>query len=55
MKYPRLRDMTTENEQEQRRRIAEMEKDITGIDDLQSTFSYSLIINTHVNVYVSEL
>jgi len=31
----RLRDMTSENEQEQRRRIAEMEKDMTGIDDLQ--------------------
>lgn len=30
--------MTSENEQEQRRRIAEMEKDMTGIDDLQGTF-----------------
>jgi dynactin 1 len=29
--------MTSENEQEQRRRIAEMEKDMTGIDDLQCT------------------
>lgn len=31
----RLRDMTQETEQEQRRRIAEMEKDIIGLDDLQ--------------------
>lgn len=27
--------MSQQTEQEQRRRIAEMEKDITGIDDLQ--------------------
>jgi hypothetical protein len=32
--------MTSENEQEQRRRIAEMEKDMTGIDDLQGMFIY---------------
>ena len=31
----RLRDMSQETEQEQRRRIAEMEKDIIGLDDLQ--------------------
>lgn len=30
-----LRDMAQSTEQEQRRRIAEMEKDITSIDDLQ--------------------
>ena len=30
-----LRDMSQQTEQEQRRRIAEMEKDITSIDDLQ--------------------
>lgn len=33
----RLRDMSSETEQEQRRRISEMEKDLTGIDDLQCT------------------
>lgn len=30
-----LRDMSQQTEQEQRRRITEMEKDITSIDDLQ--------------------
>lgn len=33
--FSRLRDLSQETEQEQRRRISEMEKDITGIDDLQ--------------------
>ena len=31
----RLRDMSQETEQEQRRRISDMEKDIIGLDDLQ--------------------
>jgi dynactin 1 len=31
--------MTQENDIEQRRRIAEMEKDMTGLDDLHCTFS----------------
>lgn len=31
----RLRDISQETDQEQRRRIAEMEKDVTGLDDLQ--------------------
>jgi dynactin 1 len=33
----RLRDLSQETEQEQRRRIAELEKDVTGVDDLQCT------------------
>jgi len=33
-----LRDMSQETEQDQRKRITEMEKDITGIDDLQCTW-----------------
>jgi dynactin 1 len=41
-KYYRLRDMSSENDQEQRRRIAEMEKDMSGIDDLQCMFSASV-------------
>ena len=32
----RLRDITQETEHEQRRRIAEMEKDVTSFDDIQS-------------------
>ena len=47
--------MTTETEQEQRRRIAEMEKDIIGIDELQSTFPHSLATNIHVEIHSSEL
>ena len=31
----KLRDLSQETEQEQRRRISEMEKDIVGIDELQ--------------------
>jgi dynactin 1 len=39
--------MTSENEQEQRRRIAEMEKDMTGIDDLQCTLdAFAFTIDT---------
>ena len=32
----RLRDITQETEHEQRRRIAEMEKDVTSFDEIQS-------------------
>ncbi|EIN14288.1 dynactin [Punctularia strigosozonata HHB-11173 SS5] len=38
----RLRDMSQETEQEQRRRIAEMEKDIMSIDDLQGQYETTL-------------
>ena len=31
----RLRDITQETESEQRRRIAEMEKDVSSLDDIQ--------------------
>lgn len=34
--------MTQETEQDQRRRIAEMEKDIIGIDDLQCLSQFYL-------------
>ena len=34
-----LRDMTQETEHEQRKRIAEMEKDVSGFDDLQGISS----------------
>ena len=41
----KLRDLPQETEQEQRRRISEMEKDVVGIDELrcQLPFSVSLI------------
>jgi dynactin 1 len=34
--------MSQETEQEQRRRIAEMERDIVGLDDLQCVSPFSL-------------
>lgn len=43
--YFSLRDMSQETEQEQRRHISELERDITNIDDLQGlqlgTFVYT--------------
>jgi dynactin 1 len=51
----RLRDMSSENDQEQRRRIAEMEKDMTGIDDLQSNYESTLIKLTNAEVQVEDL
>ena len=35
--------MTQESEQEQRRQISEMEKDVTGIDNLQSSYDEIVI------------
>jgi hypothetical protein len=35
--------MTSETDQEQRKRIAEMEKDMTGIEELQCTLPLYLI------------
>ncbi|TFK42165.1 dynactin [Crucibulum laeve] len=39
----KLRDMSQETEAEQRRRIAEMESDITGLDELQAQHEETLI------------
>jgi hypothetical protein len=33
-----LRDVTQENEQEQRRRIADMEKDVMSVEDLSGMY-----------------
>lgn len=35
----RLRDITQETEQEHRRRISEMEKDLAGLDSLQGEYA----------------
>jgi dynactin 1 len=43
----RLRDMSQETEQEQRRRIAEMEKDIVGVDELQCTSDFGPEMCSH--------
>ncbi|KAG1848525.1 dynein associated protein-domain-containing protein [Suillus subalutaceus] len=51
----RLRDMSQETEQEQRRRIAEMEKDITSIDDLQGQYEQTLIKLSNAETQISSL
>ncbi|KAG6885817.1 hypothetical protein C0993_009209 [Termitomyces sp. T159_Od127] len=51
----KLRDMTQETEQDQRRRIAEMEKDITGLDDLQSQFESTLVKLSNAEVQIEDL
>ncbi len=35
----RLRDVSQENEQEQRRQIADMEKDVMNVDDLSGMYN----------------
>ncbi|KAH7911588.1 dynein associated protein-domain-containing protein [Hygrophoropsis aurantiaca] len=51
----RLRDMSQETEQEQRRRIAEMEKDITSIDDLQGQYESTLIKLANAETQIEDL
>ncbi|KAG5654154.1 hypothetical protein H0H81_006866 [Sphagnurus paluster] len=51
----KLRDMTQETEQDQRRRIAEMEKDLVGIDDLQSQYESTLIKLANAEVQIEDL
>ncbi|KAJ7729076.1 dynein associated protein-domain-containing protein [Mycena maculata] len=51
----RLRDMSHETEQEQRRRIAEMEKDIVGIDELQSNYETTQIKLANAEIQIEDL
>ncbi|OAX37534.1 hypothetical protein K503DRAFT_850414 [Rhizopogon vinicolor AM-OR11-026] len=51
----RLRDLSQETEQEQRRRIAEMEKDITSIDDLQGQYEQTLVKLSNADTQISSL
>ncbi|EGN93727.1 hypothetical protein SERLA73DRAFT_172019 [Serpula lacrymans var. lacrymans S7.3] len=51
----RLRDMSQETEQEQRRRITEMEKDITGVDDLQASYEETLIKLSNAEIQIDDL
>ncbi|KAF8079158.1 dynactin [Lyophyllum atratum] len=51
----KLRDMTQETEQDQRRRITEMEKDIIGVDDLQSQYESSLIKLSNAEIQIEDL
>ncbi|KAJ7246396.1 dynein associated protein-domain-containing protein [Mycena rebaudengoi] len=51
----RLRDMSQETEQEQRRRIAEMERDIVGLDDLQSNYETTQIKLANAEIQIEDL
>ncbi|KAK7063669.1 CAP-Gly domain-containing protein [Favolaschia claudopus] len=51
----RLRDMSQETEQEQRKRIAEMEKDMVGIDDLQSNYETTQIKLANAEIQIEDL
>ncbi|TCD64746.1 hypothetical protein EIP91_003668 [Steccherinum ochraceum] len=51
----RLRDVTQENDQETRRRMAEMEKDITSVDELQDSYESTLIKLTNAEVQIDDL
>ena len=49
--------MTQESEQEQRRRISEtrMEKDVSGIDDLQASYDETVIKLSNAEVQIEDL
>ncbi|KAI0829040.1 dynactin [Trametes gibbosa] len=51
----RLRDISQETDQEQRRRIAEMEKDVTGLDDLQAQYESTLIKLQNAEIQIEDL
>ncbi|KAL1950983.1 hypothetical protein VTO73DRAFT_132 [Trametes versicolor] len=51
----RLRDISSETDQEQRRRIAEMEKDVTSLDDLQGQYESTLIKLQNADVQIEDL
>ncbi|KAJ7650592.1 dynactin [Roridomyces roridus] len=51
----RLRDMSQETEADQRRRIAEMEKDLVGIDELQSNYETTQIRLANAEIQVEDL
>ncbi|OSD01208.1 dynactin [Trametes coccinea BRFM310] len=51
----RLRDISTETDQEQRKRIAEMEKDVATLDELQSQYESTLIKLQNAEVQIEDL
>ncbi|KAF7347275.1 CAP-Gly domain-containing protein [Mycena venus] len=51
----RLRDISQETEQEQRRRITEMEKDIVGLDELQSNYETTQIKLANAEIQIEDL
>ncbi|KAF9260836.1 dynactin [Marasmius fiardii PR-910] len=51
----KLRDMTQEMDHDQRRRIVEMERDMEGLDDLQSRYDSTLIKLSNAETQVEDL
>ncbi|KAL6307818.1 dynein associated protein-domain-containing protein [Sparassis latifolia] len=51
----RLRDISQETDHEQRRRIAEMEKDVTSLDDIQTQYESTLIKLANAEVQIEDL
>lgn len=51
----RLRDLSQETEQEQRKRITEMEKDIMSVDDLSTQLESALIKLTNADTQIEDL
>ncbi|KAF8971830.1 dynactin [Flammula alnicola] len=51
----KLRDITQESDQEQRRRISEMEKDVSGIEGLQVSYDETLIKLANAEIQIEDL
>ncbi|KAI5885462.1 uncharacterized protein SCHCODRAFT_02520680 [Schizophyllum commune H4-8] len=51
----RLRDVTQETDQEQRKRLAELEKDLAGFEELQTSYETTLIQLTNAEIQVEDL
>ncbi|KIY73325.1 dynactin [Cylindrobasidium torrendii FP15055 ss-10] len=51
----RLRDMTQESDLDQRRRISEMEKDMTGLDELRAQFASATIKLSNAEIQIEDL
>nr|GAT55786.1 predicted protein [Mycena chlorophos] len=51
----RLRDMTQETDHEQRRRIAEMERDVAGTEELQSKYETTEIKLANAEIQIEDL
>lgn len=51
----KLRDITTETDQEQRRRISEMERDVSGVEELQASYDESVIKLANAETQIEDL
>ncbi|KAG8906123.1 hypothetical protein FRB99_007513, partial [Tulasnella sp. 403] len=51
----KLRDLTQETDGEQRRRIADLEKELAGVDDMQAQYAQTLARLEHADLQVEDL